>query len=94
MYAIRSYYGPAFQGVAQSMMRSDPFGLHNSFIWFENFVALFTDPLYLRSVGITLCFSAATVITSYSIHYTKLYEDSAVSRSNEKLREFEKIYKK
>ncbi len=61
------FYWPAFQGVAQSMMRSDPFGLHNSFIWFENFIALFTDPLYLRSVGITLCFSAATALVSISL---------------------------
>ena len=58
------FYWPAAQGVMQAVMRSDPFGLHNRFIWFENFVDLFKDPLYLNSIGITLAFSAAVAAVS------------------------------
>lgn len=54
------FYWPALQGLAQSFMLSDPFGLHNRFVWFDNFISLFTDPLYLKSIIITLVFSAAT----------------------------------
>jgi sn-glycerol 3-phosphate transport system permease protein len=48
----------------QSMMLSDPFGLHNTFVWFDNFITLFKDPLYLKSIATTLGFSAATAATS------------------------------
>jgi len=61
------FYWPAAQGVVQSMMRSDPFGLRNQFIWFDNFTALFSDPLYLKSIIITLIFSAATAFTSIAL---------------------------
>ncbi|MGE0083533.1 MAG: sn-glycerol-3-phosphate ABC transporter permease UgpA [Desulfococcaceae bacterium] len=56
------FYWPAVQGLAQSFMRSDPFGLHNRFIWFENYTTLFKDPLYLKSIGITLLFSASAAL--------------------------------
>ncbi|GBC59275.1 glycerol-3-phosphate transporter permease [Desulfonema ishimotonii] len=61
------FYWPAFQGLGQSMMISDPFGLHTTFVWFDNFFALFRDPLYLRSIGITLVFSTATAMVSISL---------------------------
>lgn len=54
------FYWPAAQGLFQSLMLSDPFGLHNTFVWFDNFITLFKDPLYLKSVAITLIFSACT----------------------------------
>ena len=51
----------------QSFMLSDPFGLHNTFVWFDNFIALFRDPLYLRSIMTTLLFSAATAFVSITL---------------------------
>jgi sn-glycerol 3-phosphate transport system permease protein len=54
------FYWPAVQGLAQSFMLSDPFGLHSRFVWFDNYIRLFRDPLYLRSIVITLTFSAST----------------------------------
>jgi len=60
------FYWPALQGLMQSMMLSDPFGLHNQFVWFDNFIELFRDPLYLRSIAITLVFSASTAFVSIS----------------------------
>ena len=61
------FYWPALQGLVQSVMRSDPFGQHSTFIWFDNFTALFTDPLYLKSIGTTLFFSASVAAVSISI---------------------------
>ncbi len=58
------FYWPAVQGLIQSVMRSDPFGQHSTFIWLANFTALFTDPLYLKSIGITLFFSASVAAVS------------------------------
>ena len=51
----------------QSFMRSDPFGQRNTFIWLDNFIALFTDPLYLKSIGTTLVFSTCVAAVSISI---------------------------
>jgi len=61
------FYWPALRGLAQSFMRSDPFGLHSTFVWFDNFIELFSDPLYLKSVAITLVFSFFTALLSLSL---------------------------
>lgn len=67
LVTVAFFYWPAAQGLMQSLMLSDPFGLHNTFVWFDNFIALFKDPLYLRSVITTLLFSAATAFVSISL---------------------------
>ncbi|MFZ7126626.1 MAG: sn-glycerol-3-phosphate ABC transporter permease UgpA [Desulfobacterales bacterium] len=64
LVTLTFFYWPAAQGLVQSVMLSDPFGLRSRFVWFDNFVTLFTDPLYLKSVGITLIFSLATALIS------------------------------
>jgi sn-glycerol 3-phosphate transport system permease protein len=67
LVTLTFFYWPALQGLLQSVMRSDPFGLHNRFIWFDNFIALFRDPLYIKSIGITLFFSASVAALSISL---------------------------
>ena len=67
LVTVAFFYWPAAQGLMQSFLLSDPFGLHNTFVWFDNFIALFKDPLYLRSVITTLLFSAATAFVSISM---------------------------
>ena len=64
LVTLTFFYWPAIQGVLQSLMLSDPFGRRSRFVWFDNFVTIFTDPLYLKSIGITLFFSLTTAITS------------------------------
>jgi sn-glycerol 3-phosphate transport system permease protein len=66
LITLTFFYWPAFQGLINSFMRSDPFGGHSKFIWFENFLALFRDPLYLESVFITLAFSLCTAFLAIS----------------------------
>jgi sn-glycerol 3-phosphate transport system permease protein len=64
LVTLTFFYWPAVQGLLQSVMLSDPFGQRSRFVWFDNFIAIFTDPLYLKSVAITLVFSFSTAVTS------------------------------
>ena len=61
------FYWPAVQGLMQSVMLSDPFGQHSKFVWFDNFITLFTDPLYFQSIVRTLLFSIAVAAVSISL---------------------------
>ena len=67
LVTVTFFYWPALQGLVQSVMRSDPFGQRNTFIWLDNFIALFKDPLYLKSIGTTLVFSICVAAVSISI---------------------------
>ena len=64
LVTLTFFYWPAAQGLLQSVMLSDPFGQRSRFVWFDNFITIFTDPLYLKSIWITLAFSLATAVTS------------------------------
>ncbi|WP_022663722.1 ABC transporter permease subunit [Desulfospira joergensenii] len=61
------FYWPAIQGIIQSFLLSDPFGRQSKFVWFYNYLELFKDPLYLKSIGITIVFSIATAAVSISL---------------------------
>jgi sn-glycerol 3-phosphate transport system permease protein len=58
------FYWPAAQGLLQSVMLSDPFGQRSRFVWLDNFIGIFKDPLYLKSIGITMAFSLTTALVS------------------------------
>ncbi|RMD63787.1 MAG: sn-glycerol-3-phosphate ABC transporter permease UgpA [Alphaproteobacteria bacterium] len=53
---------PAVQALKQSVLLEDPFGLSSQFVWFDNFIALAEDPLYLESLYITAFFSGAVAL--------------------------------
>ena len=53
---------PAMQALRQSVRLEDPFGLRSQFVWLDNFIALFTDPLYLDSMLITAAFSVSVSV--------------------------------
>ncbi|GIX49099.1 MAG: glycerol-3-phosphate transporter permease [Candidatus Tectimicrobiota bacterium] len=55
------FYWPALQGLYQSLLVQDPFGLRTSFAGLSNFVAVLGDPLYRDAVKVTLIFSALVV---------------------------------
>ena len=61
------FYWPAAQAAQQSFMLEDAFGLSSSFVWFENYQTLLSDPGYYRTLGTTLGFSAAVTIVSLSL---------------------------
>ncbi len=60
------FYWPASQALYQSMLREDPFGLNSSFVWFENFERVLSDPSYLNSIQVTAVFSVATAFVAMS----------------------------
>lgn len=61
------FYWPAFQGLIQSFLLSDPFGQSSKFVWFYNYLEIFRDPLYLGSVVTTITFSLAVATVSITL---------------------------
>jgi sn-glycerol 3-phosphate transport system permease protein len=53
------FHWPAVQALYQSVFIEDAFGGNLQFVGFENFDNLFSDPLYLGSLRVTLVFSIA-----------------------------------
>jgi len=64
LITLTFFYWPAAQGVIASFQLSDPFGFRTRFVWFDNFIALFSDPLYLKSIMTTLFFSGSVAFVS------------------------------
>jgi len=58
---------PASQAIYQSLLIQNPFGLSSQLVWFENFVELFQDPLYLGSFKTTAFFSACVAGLSMAL---------------------------
>ncbi len=58
---------PAGQALKQSFLIEDAFGLSSEFVWFDNFVELFEDPLYLKSLWITAFFSVSVASLALSL---------------------------
>ena len=50
---------PAGQALWQSMLVEDAFGLSTEFVWFENYLALLSDPQYLNSIKVTAIFTVS-----------------------------------
>ena len=57
---------PASQALYQSFLIEDAFGLSTEFVWFENFVTLWDDPIYISTFWRTAFFSAAVAFVSMS----------------------------
>ncbi|MZR31713.1 sn-glycerol-3-phosphate ABC transporter permease UgpA [Sneathiella litorea] len=57
---------PASQALYQSLLLEDAFGLKSEFVWFRNFEALVSDPLYWHSFKITIVFSFLVAFLSMS----------------------------
>jgi sn-glycerol 3-phosphate transport system permease protein len=60
---------PASQALLQSVYRQgDAFGIRPpTFVWFQNFQTLLSDPLYLNSLQVTFIFSVGTTILSMGV---------------------------
>ena len=57
---------PASQALYQSMLLEDAFGLSSKFVWFDNFVGLFSNDQYMASFGRTFVFSFSVAALSMS----------------------------
>jgi sn-glycerol 3-phosphate transport system permease protein len=58
---------PASQALYQSMLVEDAFGLSRTFVWFDNFIALFNNPYYLESFQVTVVFSLSVTLLSMGV---------------------------
>ena len=58
---------PASQAAYQSFLLDDAFGMSTEFVWFENFIYLATDEIYLDSFGRTIFFSICVAALSMSL---------------------------
>ena len=56
------FFWPAGQAVYQSFLREDAFGLSSTFVGFENFTDVLSDPTWLAAAGRTLFFSTAVAV--------------------------------
>jgi sn-glycerol 3-phosphate transport system permease protein len=61
------FFWPAAQALYQSVLVQDAFGTQSQFVWFDNFKALFADPLYLRSFRVTAVFSVLVALLGMAI---------------------------
>lgn len=58
---------PAGQAIHTSLLRQDAFGLRTEFVGLENFADLFSDPLYVDSIGRTAFFCAAVAVLAMTV---------------------------
>ena len=58
---------PAFMALYQSVLQEDPFGLSTVFIGLDNFKYIFTDPISLNSIKVTMVFSFLVAAIAMSI---------------------------
>ncbi len=58
---------PAAQAMFQSFLVEDAFGLKTEFVWFDNFIELFNDEIYLQTFSRTAYFSFLVAFSSLSI---------------------------
>ena len=57
---------PAGQAAYQSLLLEDAFGLSSEFVWFDNFIELFEDDLYLGAFQRTALFSFSVAFLAMS----------------------------
>ena len=57
---------PAFMALYQSVLQEDAFGLKRVFVGLENFEYIFTDPIYLNSIKVTMIFSFSVAAIAMS----------------------------
>lgn len=55
---------PAAQAVRSSFERADAFGFRTTFVWFDNYTRILSDPSYLNALGRTAVFACAVTLLS------------------------------
>ena len=60
-------YWPILQAFADAFTVQVPFGFSKTFVWFDNFVFVITDPAYIRSLKFTLFYIFVITLVTGSI---------------------------
>lgn len=58
------FFWPASQAIFQSVLQEDPFGLSSTFTGLDNFIELFNDEIYWKSLATTAFFSISVTFSS------------------------------
>ncbi len=58
---------PAILAIYQSVREEDPFGLSSAFVGLENFKFIFSDPIYLNSIKVTMIFSFSVAAIAMTV---------------------------
>lgn len=58
---------PASQALYQSVLQEDPFGLSTVFVGLDNFRYIFSDPIYLNSIKVTVVFSLSVAVIAMTV---------------------------
>ena len=61
------FYWPAVQAVIQSFLLQDAFGLSTTFVWFENYKDVLSQPDYFDAIVRTFVFSFPIALSSLSL---------------------------
>jgi sn-glycerol 3-phosphate transport system permease protein len=61
------FYWPAAQALLQSFLVQDAFGLSTTFVWFENYRELLSQPDYFAAIVRTFAFSFTIALSSLSL---------------------------
>ncbi len=61
------FYWPAARAVVQSFLLQDAFGLSTTFVWFENYRELLSEPGYFATIVRTFVFAFAIALSSLSL---------------------------
>jgi len=61
------FYLPTAQALLQSFLLQDAFGLSKTFVWFDNYRELLSEPDYFASILRTFVFSIAIALSSLSL---------------------------
>lgn len=64
------FFWPAADAIKGSFFRQDAFGIHHQFVWFANFIELFTSANYLNSFAVSFVF--AFFVTALSLGFALL----------------------
>ncbi|MCH2542614.1 MAG: sugar ABC transporter permease, partial [Alphaproteobacteria bacterium] len=60
-------YWPIYQTFTDAFTAQDPFGFSKTFVWFDNFELVLTDPAYLRSLKFTLIYIFVITLVTGSL---------------------------
>ncbi len=69
------FFWPAAQGLRQSFLREDAFGLSTEFVGFENYATVLADPTYLEAFGRSLAMGA--LVAAFSMGLALLFATMA-----------------
>ncbi|WP_455475820.1 sn-glycerol-3-phosphate ABC transporter permease UgpA [Bartonella sp. B17] len=61
------FFLPAAQTIKLSFEREDPFGFTTTFIGLENYITIFSDPVYIKSLLTTAIFSISVTVVAMVI---------------------------